>query len=120
MRAEQTKAEQTKAKLLSGKMTKQSVKPYEGPKQKTVTLYLPGTDIEEEVKLGWSWTGFLFGPIAQISKGLWGEAIFLVILNILLWWTIIVPVATWLYVGGTINDKYYIKLLEKGYRIKDD
>lgn len=68
----------------------------------------------KEVKSGFSWTVFLFGPIALAIREQYLEAILCLIIG---------PLTLWIYqiyLSFTANEKLYKKLIKEGYKHDSD
>lgn len=67
--------------------------------------------VQREVKVGYSWTVALFGPIVYAMRGLWGWAVIALILNIITWGL------SGIVLGFFANKQTARHLAENGWRI---
>ena len=80
-------------------------------------LYHPINHSEEQTWTGFSWPGFLFGPIWLLVKGLWGHAILYVLVAIGTFG--FGAVVLWFVYGFMGNGLHRSLLLKAGYLTRD-
>ena len=69
--------------------------------------------LEKEVKVGYSWTVALFGPIPLAMRGMWGWCVMSVAVNFLTYGFVC------FLLGAFANKAYARKLVEQGWEHKD-
>lgn len=78
------------------------------------------TGQRREVGKGFSWGAFVLGFFYYAYKGMWGKAVLYFAICLLLGWTIVVPIAMWIYFGMNFNNEYRDFLINEGYNIEKD
>lgn len=85
--------------------------------QKVTLEHINNPELTKTVKpAGWSWGAFLLGWLWYAGHGVWGKAVLYFVLDLLFFWTIIVPVVLWFVTGAKFNSDYYVSLQERGYK----
>jgi len=77
------------------------------------------TNLKEVKTEGWSWGALFLGFLWYWIYGMWGKGILYLVVGLILLFTIVGPIALWLYMAINFNKEYYEFLLDSGYKEHD-